>query len=518
VTVPASNDTTNDPNISDWTGTFYISNGVQLTGLETRKVTKMYVDDKPDFGGITVEVDYRKRLANNTDGDLTGAGEYQTAGVAKRKTIPLALDKVDWKVIPYYNNGSKTGEGGIYVTIGRNTLLPNDALLNPNKDQNGDEHKFVLGDNLQGSNTDGWKLDYGVAAISPLDEIWHVTGLELEKEPELDPFFYWQEDTSAKWLERVRDTARIKVTYSNGGTKSFSIPEAVYQNTVWLNGGYGTSLERYRGTNAGYGWDDGTYNEDLTPIVGPNDGYGDIDNPIDSKQNNQLATWIPFGMEGVLRTARLQGEKAANLVYTKIRTPQIGFYYRGARCWLDKPVFTNFVRVDAEIISGNDSITVDMRLRDNDYYGMDMEEFAKLINVSAVYQAYGTDLEAPFALKFKKAYSNSENDSTSGAIAQSGANPTFSRNVYTDKAWQYFYTMNFGVRALRDEDSWGIASQVKNNGSKAVTVYYNSPEGEDVQAINSNPAAAPIRGRLRRATVPVNWTNVPGYLDFTPTP
>jgi len=504
VKVPAAGpDSTQDPNINDWTGTFYISNGMQLTGLDTRKVTKMYVDDKPDFGGITVEADYRKRAK---DGDF--AGEYATLGVAKRKTIPLALDKVDWKVVPYYNNGNETGEGGVYVTLGRNTLNTNDALITGgNRDQNNEPHVVTPFPDS------GWKLDYGVANISPIDEMWHVTKLELEKEPELDPFFYWQEDGSIDWYKRVRDTARLKVTYSNNGTKSFSIPEAVYQNTVWLNGGLNTNLDLYgdgtssSSTSSVYGFDNGgmyTFHDDPytgVPVIGPSEGL----------PGNQLATWKPFGMEGILLTARKQGVKDSNLYYTKITKPQITFYYRGVRCSLDKPVFTNFMRVDVEVLAGGEQITVDMSRRDNDFYGMSATEFAKLIKVSAVYQAVGTDLEQAFPLKFKADFVKDDDDAAAGGIDRLTPN-TFLPN-YNDDAWQYYYSMNFGLRALKDDVSWGVASQVKTNGTKAVKIYYANPSGEDVYKVLKTPAVTNINGRTRNASVTVLWTNVPGFED-----
>jgi len=219
-----------DPVTGQTTGVYYTSNGLQMTGVDTRAVTKMYVDDKPNFGGITLEGDYRKR---NAAGNVYDPGA--AAGV--KKVIPLTLE-LDWRIIPYYNNGNATGRGGLYVTIGRNPLELTDGIAKDNYKQDGTKGQDLTAITM----TPTGSIDPGVTAISPLDEVWHVTKIEIEAEPELKPFFYWDDDvpnTTTKispWVARVREgEARIKVTYSNEGTKSFSIPELEYQNTVWLN-------------------------------------------------------------------------------------------------------------------------------------------------------------------------------------------------------------------------------------------------------------------------------------------
>jgi hypothetical protein len=410
------------------TGQYYQSNGLQITG----PALKMYVDDKPNFGSLTLQADYRKEIA--------GGGYDNTAGSGVKKDVPVTLEN-DWRIIPYYNNASKTGRGGLYITIGRNPLP-----TTPN-------HELNLASGITGN------ADPGVTAISPLDEVYHVTGLEIETAPELSPFFYWQADEKdttsniSPWIARVRDTARLKVTYSNDTTKSFSIPELEYQNTVWLNM---------------------TPNE-LASIIPTN-------------------TWLPFDMEGITQTAVVLGTPVANRPFTRLREPQIGFYYRGERAWHPVPVYTSFARLNVEILAGGEQITVDMRKRDNDHYGMSAAEFAKLLKVEAIFTAYSNpELEAPFTITYDDGTASPGN---LGVPAHQGR-----------------YSMDFGV-AKDGASPWGVAGGVKNNATKAVKIYYanllgsQKPNGASATT-PVNAGAAPITSRVRNTSVVVEWTNVP---------
>jgi len=419
-------------------GPYYVSNGLQITGLGSGK-DKMYVDDKPDFAGIVVEADYRK----NVNGDNSG-----TANPGTKKVVPLGPDIVDWRIIPYYNNGKATGRGGLYITVGRNNLDPSDTLLSKNATQTG-AAAAISSD-----------LDFGVTAIFPLTEVYHVTGLAVKTEPTLDKFYYWMDDVhtgwtyttpasatgESPWVARVRKDTVIEATYSDGKTKTFTIPQLEYENTVWKNRDPGNNVE------------------DVT--MAP-------------------ASWQPFDMLGVMEVSA-QKNKGTPKAYTKNAAPEIGFYYRGEYAYFPVPVYTTFVRVDIKINDGGEQVEADLRKMDNDYQNTTAAEFGKLITVNAIFTAYAyPDAEEG---EYKVSY---EGGTNSGNMTQ---------GVPSNKDR---YSMDFGQAKISatDATAWGQAMNAKNGAVKAVKVYYaNQALSDGINAITS---------RVRNNSVPVLWTNVP---------
>jgi len=125
--------------------------------------------------------------------------------------------------------------------------------------------------------------DPGLSVNQYIKEVYHVTGIELVTDAGLDPFFYWEDDSTKAWTDRLKDKgARIKVSYINGGTKEFSVEEALKMNPVW-------------------------YNE--APV------YSTID--------------IPFGVKGVQASATSSSTYPTGLPHARNRDPKITLNYRG---------------------------------------------------------------------------------------------------------------------------------------------------------------------------------------------
>jgi hypothetical protein len=422
-----------DPVTGKDTGSAYVSGNVNLTGLATQGQKTMRVDDKPTFAGLTLEAWYRNRDA---------AGTYENSPPAVKKVIPFSLDDMEWRIVPYYDNGNETGTGAIYVTLGRNY--------------------YVYTDDITGE----FKPDWGVVAIHPLEAVYHVTGIELAVEPTLSPFFYWQSDSSASWITRVRNgNAEIKVTYSDNSTRNFTVAEALAQNTVWLN------------TVPG---DAGIYHPEWDSVGTDWEGV---------KTN----AWVPFSVAGIVQSAQKLGVKEASRTFRKIPSPQIGFYYRGRRCYYDVPVYTTYQRLNVEILAGGDQITIDMTQTDNDYQGMTMASFAKLLKVSAVFTSPTVEEEAELVLGFKEAYSDTE--------PEGGLGVDSTVTMEGGDLYRSFYSMNFGIP--NGPDAWGISSTVKNNGTKAVRINYYNQEPDP-----TDDAQVGITARRRYANVAAEWINV----------
>jgi hypothetical protein len=418
-----------DPVSGDDTGWAYVSSGLDFVGLATQGQKAMRVDEKPTFAGLTLEAWYRKRDKN---------GKYIDSAPAVKKVIPFSLDDMEWTIVPYYENGNETGTGAIYVRLGRNFERPGGTTLKP---------------------------DYGVTAAFPLEAVYAVTGIELETPATLKPFFYWQADTPAAWTERVRDGgAAIKVTYSDNSTRSLTVAEALYQNSAWLNPGPGYMSGDPLQPNL----ESGAYQ-----LVG-------------------LGSWQPFSVRGIIATAAKVGEPVGKQTYRKVTTPQISYYYRGRTCFQDVPVYTTYQRLNVEILAGGDQITIDMTQTDNDYQGMTMTSFAKLLKVSAVFTSPTAEEEAELVLKFKDVYSNT------AVLGDGGVDSTVT--MEPDDLYRNFYSMDFGIPS--GASAWGKSANVKNNATKAVRINYYSEDP------TSDPWMAGITSRRRYANVVAEWINV----------
>jgi len=435
-----------DPVTGKETGVYFVSDGLQITGINTRKDKELKVDDTPSFGGIALEGNYRK---DNQKGDFTGTGT--------KKVIDLTPD-MDWRIIPYYDGGDpkKSGSGGIYITVGRNYLAPDSELFKP----------YGLGKDKSGLPNDTVPLDIGVTAVSPLDKVHHVIGLDIETAPTLDPFFYWQDDNVVNdispWLGRVRNTAMLKVTYSNDSSRVVGIPELEWENQVWVN-------------------------KPAAPQTTQPGLSSTVVNPAESLDK----FWRPFTMAGILETAKLLGTADPSLIYTKIKNPQIGFYYRGEWAFLSKPVFTKLARLEAVPKAGGDQITVDLKPQDNDHQSVDADAFGKLVTVKAWFTAYSDpDLEQDFTVGFW-----GSGDVTDITIAGEGA-PT-----KADK-----YSMDFGKADTiygTTSKGWGVASTAKSGATKAVKFNYASP------TVSFTTAGSQITGTKKSTSLVVEWLNVP---------
>jgi hypothetical protein len=198
----------------------------------------------------------------------------------------------------------------------------------------------------------GLPADRGVTVMAPLEAVYHVTGIEIISPPELDPFFYWKSDDSEDWLDRCKDS-KFRATYSNGGTREFTVAEALMQNNVYYN-------------------------------------------------MNPDPTMLAFAIEGISRTGVVLGTVGAADVSTN-RNPQILYYYRGHRATVKVPVFTRLTGLSVVSASGN-QILVDMLKRDNDYLPVDSVWFSKLITVVATFTAFSdpTLPAAALTLEFDK--------------------------------------------------------------------------------------------------------------------
>ena len=398
--------------------------GVQLTGLATMRTRRLYVDDYPDFGGLTCE-------ANYVDGS--------------KQIIVLNSDR-KWEIRPRYDNMPETGKGELLIWVG--------------------EHPGFY---------EGWwdEADPGIVVMAPYEEVWHVSKLEFETEPELKAVYYWEIDTLpsgylSPWIERCMD-AVLRVTYSNGQTKRFTVQQALDQNRVYLNGNP-------------HGYD------------------------------------IPFDVEGIDDTAHKRLGVASSVVWPAYREPQVNFYYRGHRAFLPIAIYNRFSGLTAEVINGEE-VAVDMLPQDNDYAGRDAAWFATQIRVVATFTASSNpDLLGELPLTYDEETNNTTFPMTNGAppLGAGGAglgawNTTLLLSGTPIYGGPLSYSMDFGEQiynsgtGLYTTDSYGQCSLTTNNGRvRAVSIYYTPGI-----AYNLASTGASVPTAARRARVNVAWSNIP---------
>jgi len=254
-----------------------------------------------------------------------------------------------------------------------------------------------------------------------------VQSIELVGEPDLGDFYYWNDDSSEAWIQKlIAAEAKIKVTYTPGnpGPREHLVKDAVAMNDVW---------ENY------LGW-------------------------------YEPGKFQAFGVKGIKETQGL----STGLVNARLKT-NILLNYRGATTPIEVPVMTRLVGIETDQ-SGETAIPVDMRRKDNDIGNMDAAAFSKLIKVYANFTGAGVNADKTAKLLISFDTDNEGPDGTSGA-------PEFEKAE--------LYTMNFGEAATPNDptagsadtgwaDGWGQCDIPGNNGrDRNVTLYYAAPEKED---------------------------------------
>jgi len=404
--------------------------------------------------------------------------------------------------VPYYDAAPATGKGALAFYIGG---------------KNGDPLWFD--ENWESSYAPTWahnNTNNWVVAAVPLKEVYHVTGLEVESFPEgQEGIFFWDDDSPGKWLGnngtsgRVKD-ATLKVTYSNGQSRSITMEEAVRVNTVWYN------LNPSK-------------NERAVTVLG-------IDASVRGENNKTTSFWPNH------------------------KEPMIYFYYRGWKVSQPQVIFTKFSTLDAAPKDGGDLVYVNMKHEDNDYRGKyDADWFSKQITVTATFTAYSdSSKQKPIVLKYEPVdesitgkdnlmadvrYGKPFKELNSSGVdnwlkAQDrGVNGFDYPDSGTEPYWEGgpdVYSMDFGdidyefdpeSRTWKaGNDAWGVCSVLANNGKqRPVTVYYTPglvgtvatasfqitgdtpyPSGSEVPFAGSTPGT-----NVKSKRVQVEWSNIP---------
>jgi len=464
----------------------YWNDGLHLTGGLTGKT--VYVDDTPAtsgfLNGLTLQAQY-------IDGE-----EFD---------IPIT-SKMDWEIRPRYNNGrDETGKGDLLLSVGAlyvsKSFTPIQQVID----------NWIAANPIAGAvgtpsvtNTTGLGNgpDAGLTVSHQFNEVYHVTSIELDPAPALDPFFYWDDDPDGvtdtngvytAWAKRLIDKgAGIKVTYTNGTTRNFTVEDAIKNNVVWYN-----------------------------------------DTPYDGWKQ-------PFDILGVWGNSPKKGNPAQPTPYNKIAEPKIKIYYRGATTEYSVPVFTKFESLTVEPVSG-DTIAVLMRQTDNDVGGRDATWFAKQIIVTATFSAPSTQDTTSVILSFDEKLCDGNKIATLGSQSSIGASvPEYDSGASwdvtgspNDSAWAKLYTMDFGKPSWYDAsgdtwvDNWtghspqylntpdtfyafGECDKASNNGKdRSITIYYAVPYNVlDAGGTNNRAGVYPTAQAPKKAKVAVSWTGI----------
>jgi len=264
---------------------------------------------------------------------------------------------------------------------------------------------------------------------------------------------------------------------------------------------------------------------------------------------------IPFYVGGIVSTYWRKGLGNELSTYFTIKKPEIMVYYRGYKLYMDWPVWTKLVDINVE----PKDVAVDMTPRDNDFrVMMNDQTFADtVIKVTANFLAADGTTANTAVLTYKSNLLDNGNywDDPDTMVAQ-GLGETEAANVtkpvlstVTGREWVsgLNYTMNFGkvgwktdiggdpwptsvIGKTAPDASWGVAyTPANNNKTKAVTIYYSTPEDYDGSwpqwdyqyADHKNYArgygsfyngndAVPA-AKIKSAKVNVTWTNVRSY-------
>jgi len=298
---------------------------------------EVYIDDTPDLSKYSLQVTYA---------DGSGAD------------IPVRWD-TPWQIRSLYEELNVSGPGQLLASIGSNPL--GNA---PNTTSASAVHPYVQ-TALIGSGTtaspdllispklinNGRYADPGIVAPKTIKTVHIVAreGVTLTVDGGmLDDFFYWMKDDSQAWIDRILDkNGTMEVKYTDGKTKTITVKEALHMNTVWHN------------------------------VSGAN-----MPDP-----NNK----VPFGVFGVQEMAARQTGTGANagrpVAYTRNTDPMIEIDYRGGVQKIPMPVFTRALSLEITAKDPEWDGYVDMRQRDNDVGGMNATEFAKTMNVVAIFSS-----------------------------------------------------------------------------------------------------------------------------------
>jgi len=311
-----------EPPILGW-ATGSSNQGVMLTGVGSSNRQKKAFADAEEFSwsGLALEAEY-----------------YDDT----RWT--LSFNDVDWKVLPDYDKrdpATDISPGYLYVTVGKNRGSATYKNMTAG----------FMGFNTDGSHIATSRYADGITVYMPLDVVYTVSGINFATEPELAPFFYWEENSPQKWGERLLN-AVLEVNYlGTSEVKRYSIAELIQKRPVWFN-------ENPEGTDTALA---------IAPLAYP-------------YVKGNLKTAYPKVTEKIGGT---------EVVITPGGTPGIMVYYRGHKTFLDIDVYTALVRIDAVSVDG-DALAFSWDKQDNDYYGSSGTEKALMdrIAVTATYRAY----------------------------------------------------------------------------------------------------------------------------------
>jgi hypothetical protein len=428
---------------------FNWSKGLNFTGTLTEKI---YVDNYPDLGKYRLQAEY-------VDG--------------VKKDIPLdpETNETNWKIVPKYAPDRKSAKGDLFVTVAKNPLeadhpFVKDALkiysyaayllydddygeepvayedFDPEEDTT---HGFSVNDDVRG-------FDPAMTIRHPYEEIYIVQSIKVNTEVEIEPFFYWQDDTEEEWFDRLMaSNATITVNYSGGAAPKTKTPkELADMNKVWYNDIFDV-----------YSEDAGSWRQKT-----------------------------PFAVRGI------QDTHPQHVAMGKNRDPKITVSYRGAYDYIETPVYTRLMNIEPAFIDGGNS-TVDMRPTDNDVGGMDAVAFDGLITVVATYSAYKDNtLQKPWTVTFDPDTGIARGQDIVTSNREIGGVPVTPDGNNGDKENPEYYGSNFG----------DVSTKVSNNGKEvSVVFYYAGPEK------NTDPddiAKIAIASRRVSARLPVTWKNI----------
>jgi hypothetical protein len=420
------------------------------TQLDPPDTYPVYGDDDPSLAwsrGLRLVGDLDAKIYVDDYPDFSKyrmQAEYIDAYVREIDLTP----ETEWAILPFYDPTStpvnpKSAVGDLYITIGTNPLTAT--------------HPYVV-DAFSKSSTSALstgKIDPGLTIRQPYAEIYVVKEITTNvTAAEIEDFFYWMPDSEAAWTKRLIDSkAEITVTYTgdNPGPKTKTVEQWAELNKVW-------------------------YNHIFTPVTGA---------PA------TLVYEDPFAVQGVTKTS------PTGLPLGRNRNPQIKISYRGAYAYITMPVYTRPTSFVVTPKSGDPSIAVDMRPRDNDVGAMNAKAFDSLVDAIVTFQAYyDTTVTTTLAVKF-----DDDGGSAPYAAAYVTSPPTGMTATGADGAPGL---ADSGAKAKLYSSNFGDASEnPRNNGrSTSVRFVYASPD------FSNTAGDVQVGTRILRGTVTVDWSNI----------
>ena len=306
------------------------SKGLRFTTKDYNQ--KVYVDDNPTLSKYTLEAEY-----------YPVTKEKERGGKIK----PFALDQTtEWRIVPDYKYRATDtvranpigATGDLLVTVGTNPLPATDpkvlAALVGTGSIASPQYKAPTSGLSPGNVRKDNPIDPGLTIRHTYEDVYIVESIKVTTELELEPFYYWQEDTAAAWLERlVAAKGKITVNYKGlTGTpapKEFTPQQLSEQNRVWYNTLFGTDYP----TN--------DIDSSLTP-----------DDAMKSKE--------PFAVMAI------QESDPTHRAHAKNRDPMITIKYRGAPAYIETPVLTRLAEFTIDPLTGDEVGKILYMGRDND--------------------------------------------------------------------------------------------------------------------------------------------------------